>query len=255
MPAAAEAKFGGRVLKMGASGGDVKTLQRLLTQAGFTTSIDGAFGSGTRDTVMSWEASAERKADGRVTRPDARALKRDAASSASEGSVPQEEPVDDETIDADADNEVEPTAGGTSYVDIAPGQINDDGTAAPPTDAPDEVADIIDGGNKIHDLPYKWGGGHGKWKDSGYDCSGSVSYALHAAGLLDTPLDSTGLESYGEPGRGTWVTIYANAEHTYMVVAGMRFDTSAAKAQSNGSRWSDDMRHAAGNVVRQPPGL
>ena len=248
----AEAKFGGRVLQEGSSGKDVKRLQRLLNKAGFTTAVDGAFGAGTEAAVMDWEAEAERRVDGRVTRPDARALKRDAASAAS--TVPQEEPTPNDTVDADDDTEVG-DGGGAAYVEIAPGRINRDGTAAPPTKAPDAVAAIIEGGNEIHDTPYKWGGGHGRWRDSGYDCSGSVSYALHKAGLLKRPLDSTGFESYGAAGPGDWVTIYANAQHVYMVVAGMRFDTSAAKAQKNGSRWSDDMRDDSGYVVRHPPGL
>jgi peptidoglycan hydrolase-like protein with peptidoglycan-binding domain len=248
VPASADAaKFGSRTLKMGSRGGDVKTLQRLLTKAGFEVSADGVFGSGTESVVEAWEDLNQRTVDGRVTRPDARALKADAAQGAAD-------PVPDEIVSEDADEEGEDTGGGLGYVDVEPGEVNDDGTASPPDDAPREVAAIIAGGNEIFDKPYKYGGGHGKWKDSGYDCSGSVSYALHAAGLLKTSMDSTGFESYGDPGPGMWVSIYANAGHAYMVVAGLRFDTSGAR-ERGGSRWTDEMRPPDGYVVRHPPGL
>jgi hypothetical protein len=112
---------------------------------------------------------------------------------------------------------------------------------------------IIASGNRIASKPYKYGGGHGRYFDSGYDCSGSVSFALHFAGLLRTPLDSTGFMSYGLPGRGRHVTIYANPGHAYMVVDGRRFDTSAMS--ETGSRWTSTHRSSAGYVVRQPRGL
>ena len=127
------------------------------------------------------------------------------------------------------------------------------GLAVAPASAPAEVQEIIEAGNKIATKPYSYGGGHGRWRDSGYDCSGSVSYALHGAGLLDTPLDSTGFMSWGERGKGEWVTIYANAGHAYMTVAGLRFDTSSSKR--SGSRWSETTRSARGYRVRHPEGL
>ena len=112
---------------------------------------------------------------------------------------------------------------------------------------------LIRAANRIATAPYKYGGGHGTYHDSGYDCSGSISYALHYAGLLRTPLNSTGFMSYGLPGRGRHVTIYANAGHAYMVVDGRRFDTSA-RAET-GSRWTRTHRSPAGYAVRHPPGL
>jgi hypothetical protein len=118
---------------------------------------------------------------------------------------------------------------------------------------PVTVRRVIAAGDRIAGYPYKYGGGHGTWNDTGYDCSGSVSYALHGAGLLDTPLDSTQFESWGAPGKGRYITIYANAGHAYMVVAGRRFDTSGAGG--SGTRWHTDMRSSAGYVVRHPPGL
>jgi cell wall-associated NlpC family hydrolase len=127
------------------------------------------------------------------------------------------------------------------------------GVALPPLEAPDAVRQIIEAGNSIARTPYKWGGGHGKWQDTGYDCSGSVSFALAAAGLLDGPLASGPLMSWGEAGRGKWVTFYANPGHVYLEVAGIRFDTSGAKA--TGSRWQNELRTNVGFVARHPPGL
>jgi peptidoglycan hydrolase-like protein with peptidoglycan-binding domain len=115
------------------------------------------------------------------------------------------------------------------------------------------VARIIAAGEEIATRPYQWGGGHGSFQSAGYDCSGSVSYALHGGGLLSSPLDSTGFESYGEPGPGSQITIYANSEHVYMVVDGRRFDTVAQ--QETGSRWSGSMTSTSGYVVRHPAGF
>jgi hypothetical protein len=112
---------------------------------------------------------------------------------------------------------------------------------------------LIRAANRIAGAPYRYGGGHGTYHDSGYDCSGSVSYALHYAGLLRTPLDSSGFMSYGLPGRGRHVTIYANSGHAYMTVDGRRFDTSAIR--ETGSRWTSTHRSSSGYVVRHPPGL
>ena len=115
------------------------------------------------------------------------------------------------------------------------------------------VERVIRAANRIATAPYKYGGGHGSYRDSGYDCSGSVSYALHYGGLLRTPMDSSGFMSYGEPGPGKRITIYANPGHMYMVVDGRRFDTSAIR--ETGSRWTSTPRSPAGYVVRHPPGL
>ena len=110
---------------------------------------------------------------------------------------------------------------------------------------------MISAANAIATKPYKYGGGHGSFSDSGYDCSGSVSYALHGGGLLDSPLDSSAFMSYGAPGPGKHITIYANPGHAYMVINGRRFDTSLGE---DGSRWDNERRSAAGYTVRHPPG-
>jgi len=127
------------------------------------------------------------------------------------------------------------------------------GVALPPLEAPQAVRQIIEAGNSIARTPYKWGGGHGKWQDTGYDCSGSVSFALAAAGLLESPLASGPLMSWGRAGKGKWVTIYSNPGHVYLVVAGVRFDTSAPR--ETGSRWTNTTRSHDGFVARHPPGL
>jgi cell wall-associated NlpC family hydrolase len=127
------------------------------------------------------------------------------------------------------------------------------GQAIAPADAPPVVKRIIAAGNRIASKPYRYGGGHGRWKDSGYDCSGSVSYALHGAGLLDSALPSGPFMSWGDAGPGAWVTIYANGGHAYMEVAGLRFDTSARR--ESGNRWTAARRNPSGFVVRHPPGL
>jgi hypothetical protein len=134
-------------------------------------------------------------------------------------------------------------------------EVLPNGVALPPLEAPPEIRAIIEAGNTIARHPYKWGGGHGKWQDTGYDCSGSVSYALAAAGLLDTPLASGPLMSWGRPGKGEWLTIYSNPGHVFMVVAGVRFDTSAANRGRTGSRFTNDMRPTNGYVARHWPGL
>jgi lysozyme family protein len=118
---------------------------------------------------------------------------------------------------------------------------------------PGAVTRAISAANRIAGLPYRFGGGHRSFSDSGYDCSGSVSYVLHGAGRLSSPLDSGQLMSYGSPGRGRWITIYANPGHTYMVIRGRRYDTTG-RAET-GSRWQRVDRSSAGYVVRHPPGL
>jgi len=146
-----------------------------------------------------------------------------------------------------------PSSGTTGSTQVGGLAINTGGMVQPPPGAPAAVAQVIAAGNAIATLPYVWGGGHGSFHASGYDCSGSVSYALAAAGLLSSPLDSTGFESWGEPGPGKWITVYANAGHAFMVVAGWRFDTVALA--EGGTRWSRTMTSTAGFVARHPAGL
>jgi cell wall-associated NlpC family hydrolase len=226
---AAAASYGSRTLMRGSSGTDVKRLQRYLDRSGYETAADGMFGPATARSLRRFEAAEERRPNGAATRYEQRLVRARAAQ------APVEEEVD-----------VPAPAGEEAY-------IGDDGLAVAPASAPEEVKAIIAAGNEIATAPYKYGGGHGRWNDTGYDCSGSMSYALHGAGLLDTALDSTGFMTWGERGRGTWVTTYANSGHSYMVVAGLRFDTSARK--QTGNRWSDTMRSPRGYRIRHPEGL
>jgi len=125
--------------------------------------------------------------------------------------------------------------------------------AIAPANAPEMVKRVIAAANHIRTTPYIWGGGHGRWQDSGYDCSGAVSYALHGGKLLTSPLTSGSFETFGEAGPGRWITIYANASHAYMVVAGLRFDT-AGDLNETGPRWHPTVAAAAtGSYVARHP--
>ncbi len=143
--------------------------------------------------------------------------------------------------------------GPTADAAISQAEVRKEGIALPPIEAPEAVRRIIEAGNQIARTPYLWGGGHGKWLDKGYDCSGSVSFALAAAGLLDGPLASGPLMGWGKPGKGKWVTIYTNPGHVWLAVAGVRFDTSGNRV--TGSRWQASLRSTSGYVARHPPGL
>jgi cell wall-associated NlpC family hydrolase len=124
------------------------------------------------------------------------------------------------------------------------------GKAVAPRNAPRAVKRVIAAANRIEDKPYRYGGGHGRWNDSGYDCSGSVSYALHGGGLLGRAMASAGFMRWGRRGRGRWITIYANRGHVYAVIAGLRWDTSMTPG--NGPGWSKRMRSSRGFAVRHP---
>jgi cell wall-associated NlpC family hydrolase len=142
----------------------------------------------------------------------------------------------------------------TAFLQTGPrARVLGDGTAVAPDNAPEVVKRVILAANEIAKFPYKWGGGHGAWRDNGYDCSGSVSFALAGAGLLGRPLTSGLFMNYGAPGQGRWITIYANSGHIFMVVAGLRFDTSGQGRA--GTRWQEDPRSTAGFAVRHIPGL
>jgi cell wall-associated NlpC family hydrolase len=236
MPASASAmSYGLRPLKQGTRGTDVKVLQRLLTDAGHSVHSDGVFGSRTKGALKATEIELELRANGVATRAELRAIRRAVSDPGSGGAAYVAPPPVEEVVPG------------------AKGDVTANGFAIPPESAPTAVKAVIAAGNKIAKTPYKWGGGHGAWKDTGYDCSGSVSYALHAGELLDTTLVSGDFTRWGAKGRGGWITVYANAGHVYMVVAGMRFDTSARS--QTGSRWTTEMRPSDGYVLTHPPGL
>jgi peptidoglycan hydrolase-like protein with peptidoglycan-binding domain len=225
--------LGDRVLRPGMSGHDVRVLQDYLTIAGYPTAIDGGFGAQTVREVKAFQTAHQLNPNGNVTIPVEKLLR---------------------AVVAQIDSV--PPVGRT--------RINADGTATAPAGVPAIVKRIVAAANRIIDKPYAYGGGHGTWNDSAYDCSGAVSYALHGAGLLSAPQDSTGLESYGSPGRGRWVTIYANSGHTWIVVAGRAFDTAGYSGPNipagSGPRWRWDPLANLGDgtggyVVRHPAGL
>jgi cell wall-associated NlpC family hydrolase len=232
------ARYGSRPLARPMHGKDVKVLQQLLNQWGLSTTVDGAFGRRTTSRVRSWERHSNRRINGRMNRREQSLL---------QAAVARGEHIDGWTP-APA---LAPAP--TSTTPGAKATIASDGRAIAPASAPQVVKEIIAAGNEIFDKPYKYGGGHGQWRDTGYDCSGSMSYALHGAGLLDTSMDSTGFMSWGDRGKGTWVTTYANSGHSYMIVAGLRFDTSGL--DQDGSRWHTSMRTSTGYTVRHPSGL
>lgn len=129
------------------------------------------------------------------------------------------------------------------------------GRAIPPADAPPAVKSVIAAANKIRTKPYIYGGGHARWWDAGYDCSGAVSFALRGAGLIDTPMPSGSLAGWGEAGKGRWITVYANGGHAYAVIAGLRWDT-AGNTSGTGPRWHKSLKAAASGpfTVRHPDG-
>jgi hypothetical protein len=128
------------------------------------------------------------------------------------------------------------------------------GMLIPPKSAPARVKAVIAAANKIRSKPYVWGGGHGRWWDRGYDCSGAVSFALHGGKFLESPLPSGPMAGWGEGGEGRWITVYANAGHAYAVIAGYRWDTSGNTDGKTGPRWHADLRDNVGFTARHPAG-
>lgn len=129
------------------------------------------------------------------------------------------------------------------------------GEAIAPPEAPVAVKQVIAAANQIRHRPYVWGGGHVSWSSRGYDCSGAVSYALHGAGLLDATMVSGQLEGWGEAGTGKWITVYANKNHVFMVIAGLRFDTRGDPPGVSGPRWHRAWVTPSKFVARHPVGL
>lgn len=227
------AHLGDRVLSEGMSGHDVRVLQGYLTVAGFPTTVSGYFGPATKRNVIAFQRANIMTANGIVTIPDEQALRR-----------------------AVAAEDAPPPAVGKA-------RINSNGTATAPADAPSVVKAVIAAANRIIDKPYVYAGGHGQWNDVGYDCSGAVSYALHGGNLLSQSEDSTELESYGAAGSGRWITIYADPSHTWVVVAGIAFDTADFGGPDipggTGPRWrsnpTGNLADGGDYTVRHPAGL
>lgn len=249
--------FGERTLKEGIKGKDVTTLQKYLARVGIRIGTDGVYGPGTTAGVRTFEAAQRRKVDGKVTRTDARVIKdvalnggAVASASVTGGALPKNQKMIVQKPAAPA------ATAAPAPLPLGPGMtatVGPDGLATAPAAAPPVVQAVIAAGNAIATKPYIYGGGHGKWEDEGYDCSGSVSYALHGAGLLETSMPSGGFMKWGAAGPGEWITVYANPGHMYMTVAGLRFDTSG-RARA-GTRWQKDPRPTQNYVISHPPGL
>jgi peptidoglycan hydrolase CwlO-like protein len=147
-----------------------------------------------------------------------------------------------------------PAPPGEAPAPLTPGESAEyisESQASVPSSAPPAIAAAIEAANSIATTPYIWGGGHGSFESSGYDCSGAVSFVLHGGGFLESPLDSTGLETWGDPGPGRWITVYANAEHAWMIIAGLAFDTVGGP----GPRWHPSpVDSPEGFIARHPPG-
>jgi hypothetical protein len=239
---AARISLGDRNLRQGMHGTDVRVLQGFLTQVGIKTPVDGQYGPTTTRHVRTWERKSSLRVDGRMSRANAAILRGQVgtAGGALQGTG---------GADSGASETAAPAAGATATLDPTTG------LATAPAGAPPVVQQVIAAGNALIGKPYRYGGGHAKFEDSAYDCSGSVSYALHGGALLDTPEDSSELESFGEAGAGQWITIYANAGHAFMTVAGLRLDTGYNDSSSSGPKWSTKMRPSDGYVVRHPDGL
>lgn len=207
-------------------------------------------GSGGVHTIAQWRSDPPY-----IPPPDpaARTVHRAASHAAPTAAAAQRAPSD-----AQVARELQQAFGSKTKRIVDAAGLTTDGLATVPPSAPARVADVINAANQVARKPYVYGGGHGRtagetFVDSAYDCSGSVSFALAAAGFIDSPMDSTALSHFGRPGPGHWVTIYANGGHAWMTVAGLRFDTSGRSA--GGSRWQAASRTVAGFVVRHPPGL
>jgi cell wall-associated NlpC family hydrolase len=220
-------------------GTDVRVLQDFLTRVGIKTTVDGQYGPTTTRHVRSGERKSSLQVDGRMSRKNAAVLRSQVTNGASDLQG---------TGGAQPSAPVTPAATASATLDPATG------LATAPADAPAVVQQVIAAANAIVGKPYRYGGGHASFDDSGYDCSGSESYALHGGGLISRPMDSTEFESFGDAGPGQWITSYANSGHSYMVVAGLRFDTGYHSGPS-GPQWSTQMRPGDGYVVRHPDGL
>ncbi len=267
MPSLASATpaFGTRTLKMGMQGPDVQTLQRDLTSLGWFTRATGRFNYWTGSHVKAFQKQDNLSADGVVGPLTYAKLKiamskveertADEASTLTPAGTVSTAPAALPADDSGGAGFVPANTEATAPVEAA--TLESDGLVTAPADAPEVVQEAIQAANEIAFDPYVYGGGHNGWgPQSGYDCSGSTSFVLHAAGLLSgMPLDSTQFESYGDAGAGQWITIYAEDGHAYLNIAGLWFDTADQSSTNGNDRWSATrVSPAAGFVARHPDG-
>jgi peptidoglycan hydrolase-like protein with peptidoglycan-binding domain len=231
----AAVRLGDRALRHGMHGTDVRELQSTLCRLGYRVRVSGRFDRLTERKVRRFQRAHSLRPDGIVGRRTIAAL-------ASQGG---------------SDSLGSPAAGAGDPTLAAPlpsAHLAADGrTASPPVSAPDPVKNAIHAANQLTLDPYRYGGGHRSFSDTAYDCSGAVSYALHGAGLLSSPLDSSAFMHWAMSGRGSWITVYTNPRHAYVVIAGLRFDT--AGPGESGPRWRLAPRSSRGFRARHPESL
>ena len=257
-------RFGSRQLKQGMTGTDVQTLQRDLTSLGWFTSASGRFNHWTAVHVQNFQRRVHLQADGVVGPATYQKLKTAMVTVEEKGAKPTPGTT---TSTATTSSAALPAddSGGAGFVPannspngpVENATLQSNGLVAAPANAPQVIQEIIQAANKIAFDPYIYGGGHNGWgPQSGYDCSGSVSYALHGGGLLNgQPLDSTQFESYGDAGSGKWITLFANGGHVLVQIAGLWFDTAAQSSSNGNDRWTQTrISPASGFVVRHPNG-
>jgi len=228
---ASSAHLGDRTLWPGMNGHDVRVLQQYLTFAGYSTTITGSFDMPTRNNVVAFERAHHLPPTGVVSVKVEKTLRKSIATLLTRPS--------------------------------GPARINPDGTATAPVGAPSAVVTMVNAGNRIIHTSYCYAGGHGSWNSSCYDCSGAVGYVLHAAGLLSSPEPSGSMESGWQPGPGKWVSIYADPDHAFIVIAGRAFDTANFGGPNipngDGPRWrsnpTGNLADGGNYVVRHPAGL
>jgi hypothetical protein len=264
---AASQHLGQRVLREGMTGHDVRVLQQYLGFAGFPTSIDGDYGPATEQNVIAFEKRFGLNVNGFVNAQfvaKIRAIVADregtaAVSDSTSGGVSfvPSSPATFGTVGITGSTGVTGVTGGQGDPTPPPGSDATliDGLAVAPQDAPQVVQNVIAAANQIAFKPYIYGGGHASFNSAGYDCSGSTGFALHGGGLLSQTEDSTGFETYGSPGAGQWITLWANGGHVYMEIAGLWFDTAAQSSSNGNDRWSTTrVDQPQGYIERHPTG-
>jgi peptidoglycan hydrolase-like protein with peptidoglycan-binding domain len=254
---AASVHLGQRVLRPGMTGHDVRVLQQYLGFSGFPTPVDGQFGPLTEQHVVAFDRRFGLPVTGVVDGTfvtKIRTIVADKEGTATVASSTGGAGYNVPTTPPPSANQPSP---GAAPVPVGHATLID-GLAIAPSDAPQTVKNVIAAANRIATLPYYYGGGHNaefaaSGRPAGYDCSGSTSFALHGGGLLSSPEDSTGFESYGSAGAGKWITLWANAGHVYMNIAGLWFDTAAQSSSNGDNRWSASrIDQASGYVERHP---
>jgi peptidoglycan hydrolase-like protein with peptidoglycan-binding domain len=279
-PALAAQSLGRRMLQLGMHGADVRTLQADLTYTGFATHVTGYFSRLTQSHVLAFQHRYRLSADGVVGPQTASTmlsvvgrarhteLAGDGAAGLAAQSASAQPPAGStgtptttttSTTTTTTPQPTGPSTGGTTLTPppanstVEKASLDSNGLAVAPQSAPIQIREIIDAANNIAFDPYVYGGGHQSFNSTGYDCSGSVSYALHGAKMVTSPLDSTEFESWGSTGKGKWITLWANGGHVYMEIAGLFFDTAAQSSSNNNDRWSTTrISPSSGFVVRHP---